>query len=231
MVYLPQTPYIFILKYSIYSMSSLYCEYHPDRPAVEKCYRCQRLICLADRNNLRQYQSSFSSDFYANNIPIISLCPLCYYDSAVEGKNLLKNYTGTSSSLFGFIFLIPVIFVLFFLLMMNMISDGLLFDNSIFYIIIVPPAFIAIIGLFLSKSQACQGSALFRDMPNRNVKKAKTIKNKFLSSIESSKILKEINEAELTCFECGDKLEIDALYCMNCGDPTDEERKHFNITE
>ena len=92
-------------------MSDLNCEYHSSRTAIDKCTRCNRLICLEDKNYIshgRSYHRSSSRYSYSTYNNIV-LCSMCYYDAAVEGKNLMASSMNVMRK---FIIIVPLIMIL-----------------------------------------------------------------------------------------------------------------------
>ncbi|MFW9915970.1 MAG: hypothetical protein ACFFGZ_10220 [Candidatus Thorarchaeota archaeon] len=58
------------------------CYYHPDRPAVEKCESCNRLICLEDKMIYRRYGGIDQAD------DVYTLCPVCYEKRKAAARNV-----------------------------------------------------------------------------------------------------------------------------------------------
>ena len=90
------------------------CFYHPDRPAVAKCERCQKLLCLEDKMIHRIYRGMESAD------DVYTLCPECYNQAKIESKgvqDLVKSFDKIFVYIIIAMIVIPVLLILFIVLM------------------------------------------------------------------------------------------------------------------
>lgn len=72
------------------------------------------------------------------------------------------------------------------------------------------------------------GGSMMTKMSDQNVEQAKRAKEKLMGSMDTQ-IAKGFLNNQLTCFNCGDVLDINSLFCMSCGDSTKEERAHAGL--
>lgn len=208
-------------------MSDLNCEYHSSRTAIDKCTRCNRLICLEDKNYIshgRSYNRGSSRYSYSTYNNIV-LCSMCYYDAAVEGKNLMASSMKVMRKFIIIVPLIMILFPIFFIYMFTNAADGDFSPFSGFLpLIFLPFIIFMMVGLAMSKG----GQSIFAKQTDQNITQAKIAKEKLMSSMDTS-IAKDFLNKQLTCFKCGETIEINSLFCMNCGDSTKEERAQAGV--
>lgn len=94
------------------------CFYHPDRAAVEKCERCNRLICLEDKMIDRTYRGMDSAD------DIHVYCPVCY-NEVKKQKEKTGKVLGPIFLIFfaGFLIVSIIISILFLIIIFNMMGN------------------------------------------------------------------------------------------------------------
>ncbi|MHA1585414.1 MAG: hypothetical protein ACTSWL_09175 [Promethearchaeota archaeon] len=77
-------------------MSEIYCFYHPDRKAVDRCENCGKMLCLECKRMDHQVKGvSFDERYESTRV----LCPECY-NITIENRNL-NNKNGLK--IFGFV--------------------------------------------------------------------------------------------------------------------------------
>ena len=95
------------------SFSQNNCFFHPDRPAVDKCEKCQRMICLEDKMTYRQVHVDYGDSVY-------TFCPICY-NQFLQGSKKAGKLFLVICIIFG-LFVIGF-FAVFILITMNMFSN------------------------------------------------------------------------------------------------------------
>ncbi|MFX0173608.1 MAG: hypothetical protein ACFE9L_17090 [Candidatus Hodarchaeota archaeon] len=95
------------------------CFYHPNRVAVTKCERCNRLICLEDKTIYRRYGGMDRAD------DIYTYCPPCYNILRKQSAEMAPRIFGGMCAIF-LIFVIGAfaIFIFFVMMMMNAASEA-----------------------------------------------------------------------------------------------------------
>lgn len=109
-------------------MSSLKCFYHPTIDAVDKCFRCNKLLCLQDKKV--SYPYGYSINTYNPAIPVV-YCPECYENILIQRGTNFNRMNRWSV----FIFLIPAVFFIIifgstFLNSLNFQNNNLSFSGS-----------------------------------------------------------------------------------------------------
>ncbi len=82
------------------------CYYHPNRVAVTKCERCNRMICLEDKITKRIYGGSDSAD------NIIIYCSTCVNELEKARKEFLKKLKP-----FFILFVVCLVFIAIFVIL------------------------------------------------------------------------------------------------------------------
>ena len=190
------------------------CNYHPNRPAVDKCERCNRLICVEDKMVYRdaRYRSHNYQYRYRYETPY-TFCPVCYYE-VIKQQNVgggvvfaklfsicfLSIFILIFISVFGFIFTIPEI---------SDLPSGF----NIFFTIF-PLFFIAIPGLIIL------GLVISLIRSPRRASEATQEQEVFLSQANTSVPFERNN---IVCNQCGALLQRSDRFCPTCGDSTKDE--------
>ena len=161
------------------------------------------------------------------------MCPLCYYDSSVEGKEMVSKftkYTNIPVIIFAIVFLgiLYFIFTQFLSIMdsFNKAQSG--FPNQpefniapIFYMIFGLMLIVILFFVFLS----FKGSSLVNKSMQSRENKAEKIKEEFLRSIDDQKFVSKYkSDFKMHCFQCGEVLTAEDLFCPSCGDSTADEK-------
>ncbi|MHA2030236.1 MAG: hypothetical protein ACXAC2_14315 [Candidatus Kariarchaeaceae archaeon] len=184
------------------------------------------MICLEDKNSISQGRSYHGhSNTYSHSYYNVILCSLCYYDATVEGKNLLRSGMGMQRKMILLVPIFMLAFPIFFFIMFSNMSgtdDSPFFDMLGFFF--VPIIIFVAIAVVMMKGS---GSMMNR-MSDQNIERATIAKERLMSSMDTGAAKNFLNK-ELTCFNCGDVIDINSLFCMNCGDSTKEERAQAGI--
>ncbi len=95
------------------------CYYHPERAAVEKCERCNRMICLQDKMIDRVYWGMDRGD------EIHVYCPVCYNEVTQARKKAGKIMSPICLIVFAGFCIIFVVMLIFVLTMMSNIASNM----------------------------------------------------------------------------------------------------------
>lgn len=121
-----------------------------------------------------------------------------------------------------FMIVIPIMFFAMFS-NNNTESNDSPFSNM-WPIFLLPMILFMVFAFFMSK-----GSGSFMtNLMDQNINQAKIAKEKLLSSMDVQ-VSKQYLSKQLTCFNCGEVIDINSLFCMNCGDSTKEERAEAEL--
>ena len=199
-------------------MSTQSCFFHPKIQAVDKCERCNKLICLQDkRTYTRTYgTSSMSSNTYHSyNMPVkYTFCPPCYYQAMESGFRSYKKISSFQKP-FLFVFMIP--FFLVPLLMIYMMTNSP-FGAGPF--ILFPIIFIFIVIGFIIL--IIKGYSTTSEYANSEMENVTRDKAEFYAEHDS---INNYNMSDIHCNQCGTKIQKTDLFCSNCGDTTKDELK------
>lgn len=206
-------------------LSTQHCYFHPNIQAIDKCERCNKLICLRDkRTYTRTYSSSSMStnNYNTYNMPVkYTFCPPCYYQAMESGFKSYKKISSIQKPLM-LVFMIP--FLLVPLGMIFMVIDSPFNSGSfglfplIFILFPLIFIFIAIGFIFLIiKGQSTASEYAKTEMNNISRDKAEFYSSHGLGN--------NFNVNELYCNQCGSRIQKTDLFCPNCGDTTKDELK------
>ena len=190
------------------------CSYHPNRVAVDKCERCNRLICIEDKMVYRdaRYRANNYQYRYRYDTPY-TFCPVCYYET-VKQQNVgsgavfvkiasicfLSFFILLFFSIFSIIFQIPEI---------SNLPSGFNTFFSIFPLVFVAIPGIIIIGLIIS---------LIRSP--RRARDASSEQEAFLNHLNGRS---PFDRENVMCNQCGSLLTRADRFCPTCGDSTKDE--------
>ena len=191
-------------------MSSQQCYFHPNIQAIDKCERCNKLICLQDK---RTYSRSYGTSSISNNtynsydIPVkYTYCPPCYYQAMESGYRSYKKISAIQKP-FMLIFMIPFILVPLGMISMMINSP---FGAGLFILFPIIFIFIAV-GFFI---MILVGQSTASKNLNSEMGRIKQDKDQFYSSRSSTS---NFNMNEIYCNQCGSKIQKSDLFCSNCG--------------
>lgn len=209
--------------------NSTNCHYHPSKMAITICERCRRPICLDDKRiyNKRhtKHYGKFTKTYYTQH----DYCVLC------NASQLRRD----ASSL-GLVIFLPIIFIFFIIIisfgfksaggsiiiMGMLLLMALIFSFS--YINAQKKAKAAEIDAYNFK-MTLQGNPSNYDTPsyyqNRSNTRQSSFDNTYMKH-RRNQISKE-NLFDISCYECGARINIDDKYCQNCGDSTKEELESY----
>jgi len=156
------------------------------------------------------------------------VCPLCYYDVAKEGEELISKFSKgpkIAGSIFGIVFIGALIFML-----MDFLSFKQDFESGpgdmkigIFPFVIFGFMFLGII-LFIVI--AVKGSSFVESRASQESSRAQQLKQNFLSTVDNTEFkAKYSDQFQLYCYECGTAIGPGVLFCPTCGDSTKDERR------
>lgn len=219
-------------------MATAICFYHSERQAIDKCKRCNRLICLKDKikKDYTKNMGTAENRDYINYQGI--LCPLCNLNQELNIRRNIKNPVGL---------IVIGIFILFIFIMgSTLLMVGVMILSSALNILqpisvqsqpepdyimaLFSLPFILggiIIGLIVPFVLIISEIKVLRENPTK-VEELLSQKKLFIDSITSSKAKKQLAMVELTdksisCFQCGAKIYPNDQFCSNCGDTTKDE--------
>ena len=215
------------------------CFYHSERQAINKCRRCNRLICLEDaaiKNNTKNMETSDKSNNVSNQK---ILCPLCELTRKINQIQNIKSPTG--------LILIGIFTIFPFIIGIITSGNGLTTLNTalnppqtifsvqrlpeyIYFLAFLSLLFI-IVGLFVSLTiPFLIIRRVIVTMKQSSVKIEELIDQKrlFIESITSKEAKKQINQDKLsdttmTCFQCGTTIFQQEKFCSNCGKSKKDE--------
>jgi len=194
-------------------MGQIMCSYHPDSIAIDKCERCQRPICLIGKKVYHKRHSSGTNEFRRTWSTTHIYCPPCYADVATH------DATGPGA-IFG-----SVLFIIF----------GL-FITVAFFSVAGPLGFFALIVV---------GAGIYQMVANTNkADEARRDEARFLLSLDKNPPgIKKVGSysrikgyarpdkpwriSQVSCFQCGEPIDLDSNYCMNCGESTKDEKVYY----
>lgn len=215
-------------------MSDLTCEYHPHREAVEKCERCNRMICLKDKMVHEKWVGMSENRHTVK----MNVCPLCYQDFQIESQTNLK-----AAKVAMFVILAVILIISIIILTSDQNSRQELYerrsdsgfpqfrpegeapeDESPFetYRITIILLVIFSIFSFIMVTNVFPATARKNEEKTMN---AQASKEEFLKTIKDPSIQEKYRKTSLTCFQCGSSIGMNDLFCINCGDDTAEEKK------
>ncbi|MHA2365397.1 MAG: zinc ribbon domain-containing protein [Candidatus Hodarchaeales archaeon] len=198
------------------------CSYHPQKAAIAICERCRRPICQEDRRiyrksytrSTRRHSHSFTTSY--------EYCILC---------NASQLETNIKWAPIGLIFYLPFLIIFLFI--------GITTFPP-FVIIILFAGGILIYNLIQQQEKYKEARlevATFRNNLNQintdisplhysRQSHSKKIDDKTSFPLFSKKS-KKAELYALVCFECGTELELNEVFCPNCGDNTQDELKRY----
>ena len=221
-------------------MSSAICFYHQERQAVDKCERCNRLLCLEDKikKNYTRDVGTGDDSYYVQYSMI--LCPLCDIDQELKARKSILNPLGlVFYSIFIIIpFIVGITFIGLSLYMINLqFNPDPTFlwaytGPNYFIILFMIPFLLAGIGFgfilpFYLIKRAVTSVHENPDKINQLENKRRNFTNS-ITSPEAKKLVETSSlERVMTCFQCGSKIFPHEQFCSNCGDSTKEELKAY----
>ncbi len=205
------------------------CDYHPSREAVDKCQRCNRLICLQDRmvvRNRHHHSSSMFNNYYTETI----LCPLCNYDMNKEGETMISKFTGMQRGVVIVIvifFMVPLLFMLnLFLSFQRRVNTFPVEPQEPFSAFSIIPFFVfafMFLVIILIVFLVFKGTSSVSSLTKLGTNRAAQTKEEFLRTVENEEFLGTYKRSDLACFQCGSPISETDRFCPSCGDPTREE--------
>lgn len=194
-------------------MNQTKCSYHPEAIAVDKCERCQRPICLEGKRVYHKQHSRGTGASRRSWSTRHIYCPPCHADVATMAA------TGPGAILSGLLFVI-----------IGIIITGAFASFGGPFVIL--PLLVIVLGIIQMMNKAQKADQARKDeqefLNELNTSPQGVKQTKSYSKFKSySRPDKSWSLSEVSCFNCGDKLELKANYCMNCGDPTTDEKEYF----
>ena len=200
-------------------MSMEHCYFHPKLQAVDKCERCNKLICLQDKRTFTKTYggSGIGTDYNYYYAPIkYTFCPPCYYQAVESGYRSYRKISSFQKP-FLLLFMIPFILVPIIMIVMVMNSP---FGLDIFVLFPIIFIFIAIgMFLFIFKTQSTASEMMKSEYENIRVDKEQFYSNSNLTT--------KNNYNEIYCNQCGSKILKSDFFCPNCGDSTKDELENL----
>ncbi|MCG3219232.1 MAG: zinc-ribbon domain-containing protein [Candidatus Heimdallarchaeota archaeon] len=192
-------------------MSGSYCDYHPDKKAIETCEECGKLICIECKKVVYEKKSRSNhmiSGMGTGSYYVVKqeFCPVCYY--TLQEKKASNNPTQTVTG-------IMVFFMIGLFMIWGTQEDFIPFMFTIL-IILVP---LLLIGAsVLNMPKLTLG-------PSENPKAivARNQREKFLKNLRTDNdyLRKEASSKYYPsgfCSYCGEKLEPGDIFCSFCGE-------------
>ncbi|MFX0053186.1 MAG: hypothetical protein ACFE8U_18070 [Candidatus Hermodarchaeota archaeon] len=180
------------------------CFYHPNRVAVTKCERCNRLICLEDKTIYRRYGGMDRAD------DIYTYCPACYNILRKQGAEMAPRVFGGMCVIF-LIFVIGAfaVFIFFVMMMMNATSDGSS-SGSVSMGQFLP--FLLLPMIFFIGIVIIGGLFLFFFLKRNQKSIQETTSNQMNQFTPSSRF-----QDTISCDQCGAVLQPTEMFCPTCG--------------
>lgn len=174
-------------------MSGLQCEYHPRREALDKCHKCNRMICLEDKQISQSCR--FSSQIQSKQPGIY--CSICYLDRLEK-----DNVMGFSRNIALLISVIIIGFFGGFYLLLRLIIG----ENSF-----ISYFFLGFMGLTLVIIWLGYGISSFFSGDSTELNRARKARQKLVDSAD-------LEKNTVFCMTCGTENDIIEKYCNDCGD-------------
>ena len=200
-------------------MSSQKCFYHPTIDAVDKCSRCNKLLCLQDKKV--SYPYGYSKDTYNPAIPMV-YCPECYENIFVQGR--IKFNRMNRFSIIMFVITAGVFLIVFGSMFFNFMNvqnnnspfPGLPTQNSFnmftfIMLLIIGIVIIILIGTFtMAFKYFSRSKNRMNQEPNRTHNETEYFTTSTTNNPKSSL-------DNQFCRFCGTKLNNTEINCPRCG--------------